>query len=363
MNINELIESSKGIEPYRPSQTVAAIAVGLGLTSKEVLKLNANENLFLDPLAMKEVLVEAAYETDPRLYPQGEEENIKQRIGEVNAVKPSQVIVSAGGDQVIELLFSLPQRGEAVTAVSPSFSMYPRAALQRGLAYREASLEPDFSLDVDKALETAEGSSLLVVCNPNNPTGNQFPREDIIELVNGFKGLVLLDEAYQEYSKYSLAETAEEYENLVVLRTFSKAYGLAGLRLGYCITNEKIAATLRERYLMPYPVSNIVLKAGLKILGQQDMIREAVEKTKTERAWLIDELNKLDGVRAYPSETNFVLFTTRRPYNEIYDALLSHGIIVRKIGAVLGNDNCLRVTVAPRPLLQRFLDALKEANQ
>ncbi|MHA2394722.1 MAG: aminotransferase class I/II-fold pyridoxal phosphate-dependent enzyme, partial [Promethearchaeota archaeon] len=203
MNITKLIESSKRIEAYRPSPSLESLAASLGIPVREILKLDANENMFLDREVMRETLVEVAYVTDPRLYPQGEEENLQKLLAKLNNIKPSQIVVSVGADQVIEILFSLLQRGELVTAVSPTFSMYPRAALQRELMYREATLEKDFSLNIEKTLNIANGSSILVICNPNNPTGNQFPRDDILELVDNFGGLVLIDEAYQEYSNYS----------------------------------------------------------------------------------------------------------------------------------------------------------------
>lgn len=360
MSIKKFIESSKRVKPYHPNPSIEAFASSIGMPSEEVLKLNSNENLFLDKELMNKFLVEAAQETDPRLYPQDEDEKLRELLGEMNSVSPSQIMVSAGGDQVIELLFSLLQKGDSVTAVTPTFSMYPRAALQRGIEYREASLEPDFSLNSKRTLETASESSMLVVCNPNNPTGNQFPRDSVIELVEGFSGLVLVDEAYQEYAEYSVAEMAAEYENLIVLRTFSKAYGLAGLRLGYCIASNELASALRERFMMPYPVPNVVLNAGIKILEKRDLIRETIEQAKSERLWLIDQLNRLDGVLAYSSDTNFVLFKTEKPYTEVYEALMSRGIIVSKQGNILGND-CLRVTIAPRALQIRFIEALKEA--
>ena len=354
MNIKQFIESSKGIKPYRPTPLVEAT---------NILKLNSNENLFLSKEFIQGLVSQAVSETDPRLYPLGEEQELTQMIANLSNVEPDQVMVSAGGDQVIELLFSLLSRGDAVTAVTPTFSMYPRAAQQRGIELRQASLRPDFSLDVQNVLDVALGSSMVVICNPNNPTGNQFPKEDILGLVEGFDGMVLVDEAYTEYSGYSIAELTKDYTNLIVLRTFSKAYGLAGLRLGYCITNKELASTLRDRYMMPYPVSNLVLKTGCKVLEQNQLIMETVEETKKLRDWLVSELDQLDGVEAYKSDANFVLFNTEKPYNYVYDKLLSRGIILSKQGKVLDKENCLRVTIAPKPMLERLLKALKEATK
>jgi histidinol-phosphate aminotransferase len=269
-------------------------------------------------------------------------------------------MITAGGDQLIELLFSLLNSGDKVTAVSPTFSMYPRAAKQRKVELVEAQLTPDFMLDLEKTLKLAEGSELLIVCNPNNPTGNQFKEEDIIRLIEGFDGFVLLDEAYQEYSEYNMANKIEAYPNLIILRTFSKAYGLAGLRLGYCIASGDLVEVLRERYMMPYPVSNLVMNAGIKILDNYQTVMSTVLEAKKERTWLTEELGKLSGVKAFDSEACFVLFKTETPTQTVYDTLLSKGVIISRQNVF--NEEYLRVTVAPRFMGERFIEALKEAT-
>ena len=358
MNTKTLSEAARDIKPYRPAPPINEIAKGHDVC---VLKLNSNENLFLSRKQVQEVLLEAAYETDPRLYPQDEEEKLRQKIAKQNNIESNQVMITAGGDQLIELLFSLLSPGDKVTAVSPTFSMYPRAAQQRDVELVEAFVEPDFSLNPEKTLELVKESELLVVCNPNNPTGNQFPKESVIKLIEGFDGLVLLDEAYQEYSEYSLAELVNKYDNLVILRTFSKAYGLAGLRLGYCLACKELVATLREKYMMPYPVSNLILKVGIKMLEQAPAVLEAVEEAKQERAWLTSELNKTNGVSAYPSDACFVLFKTEKLIHGVYEALLSQGIIVSR--QTVFDTEYLRVTVAPRKLGERFIEGLREATR
>lgn len=360
MKIKQFMESAQRVQPYKSNPLLSELAKKFGLNTEEILKLNSNENLFLSREFLQELITQSALELDPRLYPLEEDIELRQKISEKISVETDQIIISAGGDQAIELLFSFLQTGDQVTLVTPTFSIYRRTALQRNIDLKESSLEKDFSLDIKKTLKIALGSSLLVLCNPNNPTGNQFPKKDVIDLIEGFNNLVLLDEAYQEYSDYSLIELCQKYENLIVLRTFSKAYGLAGLRLGYLVTNKKLATMLRERYFMPYPVSNIVLKTGYKILNHSDLVMGTVKDTIRNRDWLILELNKINGVYAFNSKTNFVFFKTEKPYNEIYDFLLSRGIIVSRFGSVLGMDNCLRVTVAPINKLEKFIDVLKE---
>jgi histidinol-phosphate aminotransferase len=225
-------------------------------------------------------------------------------------------------------------------------------------------LSPGFTLDSARVLDAVSPETRMVVlCNPNNPTANQFEREEVMEIVDGYDGLVVVDEAYAEYGEYSLACEAGERMNLVVLRTFSKAYGLAGMRLGYAVANERLAQALEERYLPPYPVSGLTLRTGVNVLRNRDTVEEAVRETKELRRRLIEALNGLRGVTAFPSATNFVLFNTGKPCAEAYETLIERGVLVRCIGAVPGYDDCLRVTVAPMKEAAVFLRALEEATR
>lgn len=364
MSLDAVKARLSGVKPYRPSPHVDQFAGRLGINQCDVLKLDSNENLFLSKNFVQQVMVEASYKSDPRLYPGKEAEELRDKLGEINGVEPEQIIIASGGDQVIEMLFnSLIRRGGRITAVTPTFSMYPRAANQRQLEYIEAPLDNDFTLNVQGTLEKAEDSDLLVLCNPNNPTGNEFNRSDIIQLIDEFQGFILIDEAYTDYASFSLAQETAGRENLLVLKTFSKAYGLAGLRLGYCVANAELAEVINGQCLMPYPVSSPVLRAGTILLGNKDKIEGLVEAAKKERERLINELNAIDGVEAFPSSTNFVLFNTRKPYSEVNEGLQDQGVLIRAFGQVLGRENCLRVTVAPRPMMDKFIEALKEATQ
>jgi len=349
MPLEGFYRDSERVKPYKPYKTDG------------VVKLDANENLFLPKKFIQNIIVEAARRCDPRLYPQDETSILKEALAEALGVQAGQLVVASGGDQVIELLVSgMLREGEEVVAVSPTFSMYPRFAAMRRLGYRPVELAPGFALDPAKVLDAVSPETgMIVLCNPNNPTGNQFKMEAVLELVEGFSGPVLVDEAYAEYGEHSLAGEAAERENLVVLRTFSKAYGLAGMRLGYAVANARLAQALNERCLPPFPVSSLTLWAGISVLRNRDRVEAAVRETKEERKRLVEALNGLPGVQAFPSATNFVLFDTEKPYTEVYDGLNRHGVRVRSIGRVPGYDDCLRVTVAPTREAAEFLRALE----
>jgi histidinol-phosphate aminotransferase len=361
MSLDKFLSGSSDLGVYKPGELVEELAARLNMPVDSILKLNANENLFLPRSTFQRLLTEAATETDPRLYPGGEEVMLAERLASLHGASPDQIILAAGGDMIIDLVMSsLVKPGDTVLAVTPTFSMYPRTAKIKGLAYKSVSLDSRFMLDGEEVLEASEGVGLIVLCNPNNPTSNQLPRGEVMKVVDGFEGFVLIDEAYAEYGEYSLISEAIDRENLLVLRTFSKAYGLAGLRLGYGVTNAGLARTLGERYMMPFSVPNFVLRVGAKLLDERDTVMEAIEEAKRERGFLVDSLSEIAEVKAFPSDTNFVLFTTNKPYEEVYDGLLEKGVILRKVGAVPGYSDCLRVTVAPREMISRFLEVLGE---
>ena len=359
MKLQSFIEGSLDITPYRPGISAKTLASQLNIPLGDVLKLNANENLFIPKGFMKRVLVEVAEESDPRLYPE-DRDILCEAISRYVDVDPSQIVVTASGDQGINLVSTaFLETGGELRAASPTFSMYKRTALTLGHDYCEVPLNNDFSLDV-KLLSYNRDDLLTVICNPNNPTGNQFPRDDVLAVLDCLDTPVLVDEAYSEFGDYSLAKETRNYENLVVLRTFSKAFGLAGMRLGYLVAEEDVAEILNERFQMPYPVPGISLRVGVKLLDASDLVRETVEKVKSEREWLGTQLNNIEGVSAFPSDTNFIMFSVERDYEEVYLSLLDRGVIIRKIGQVLGYENCLRVTIAPRDMNEQFLSALKE---
>ena len=210
MKIEQFVEPAKRIQPYKTNPPLSELSKKYGLKPEDIIKLNSNENLFLSKEFLRELITQAVLELDPRIYPLEEEIELRQKISEINKVNPDQIVISAGGDQAIEVIFSFLKTGDQVTLVTPTFSIYYRTALQRNLGFKESRLEEDFSLDIKKTLKIASESSLLVLCNPNNPTGNQLLKNDVIDLIEGFNNLILLDEAYQEFSDYSLIELTEQ---------------------------------------------------------------------------------------------------------------------------------------------------------
>jgi len=360
--LKELLAEAQQLGVYDVGETVMRLARRLGKKPSEIVKLNSNENFFVPLDLLREALKEIAAEADPRVYPRDEPKELKESLSRILAVSPDQIVIGTGSDQLIDLVSRMMLRpGDEALSIFPTFSIYERCARIQGAIYKPIPLKEDFSLDVEKLLNAVTSRTRLIfLCSPNNPTANQFSLQSIRFLAESFEGLVAVDEAYVDFAGDSLVRLVEDLENLVVFRTFSKVFGLAGLRVGFAVANLEIARVMDERYQMPYSVSLVGLLMALKLLEKREEIKIAVENVKAERNNLMRQLNSIEGVRVFDSQTNFVLFQVDRSSEQVYRQLLDKGVIVRNIGRVLRYENCLRVTVAPSSMMEKFLTALEE---
>jgi len=310
---------------------------------------------------LTQLLKEVVEEIDLRIYPQEEEREIKEALGKYLGVPSKCIMVESGSDPLIAFLSSLfLERGEEALSVAPTFGIYKHMVDLRGARYLSVPLREDFSMDLEKILaKVTPRTRLFFLCSPNNPTANQFKIDEIRSLIEEFPGIVIIDEAYGEFADYTTVPLVEKSENLMVLRTFSKTFGLAGLRLGYTVANPDFASTLSEKAQLPYPVSSIALRMGLKLLANIEIVKDAIERLKGERGRLIGELNAIRGVTAFDSQANFVLFQTEKGSDEIYQALLEQGVLVRNLGRVLHLERCLRATVGLPEMNEKTLAVLK----
>jgi len=307
------------------------------------------------------LLREVVEEVDLRIYPQEEMKEIKEALGKYLGVSSNCIMVENGSGPLIAFISSLfLDRGDEALSVEPTFGIYKNMVDLRGAKYLSVPLKKDFSIDVKKmSAKVAPRMKLFFLASPNNPTANQFKMGEILPLIETFPGLVVIDEAYGEFADYTTVPLVEKFENLMVLRTFSKTFGLAGLRLGYAAANPELATTLSEKAQLPYPVSSIALRMGLKLLANIEVIKDAIEHLKGERRRLIRELNAIKGVTAFDSQANFVLFQTEKESDEISQALLEQGVLVRNLGRVLHLERCLRTTVGLPEMNEKTLAVLK----
>ena len=315
----------------------------------EVL-LDANENPYNEPY---------------NRYPDPYQKRLKSRLSEIKGVDVSHIFIGNGSDEPIDLVYRIfcePGVHNAV-AIAPTYGMYRVAADINGVEYREVMLRDDFSLDVSALLsEVDEHTRLLFLCSPNNPTGNSLDAGEIEAVLRGFDGLVVLDEAYIDFSsRESFIGTLAGHPNLVVLQTFSKAWGCAAIRLGMAFASPDIVAVL-NKIKYPYNVNELTQRHALEMLYRYHDMHRWVATLKEERHYLEEKLRGLRCVVGiYPSDANFILVhMTDAP--RLYDYLVARGIIVRNRHTALLCGNCLRITVGTRVENDMLLEALAEAE-
>jgi histidinol-phosphate aminotransferase len=306
--------------------------------------LDANENSYGSPLAEKY-----------NRYPDPLQLELKEKISSIKGVPVQNTFLGNGSDEAIDLLFRIfsePQVDNVIIC-PPTYGMYEVSANINDVQISKVNLLPSFELDVERVLESCNiHSKLLFICSPNNPTANSFHADDVELLIQKFPGIVVIDEAYINYSKQKSAiRFLTEYENVVVLQTFSKAWGLAALRLGMAFASQSIIDYM-NKVKPPYNVN----------LATQQLAMKALDNIETmeERKKLEEELKQNSLVeKIYPSDANFILVKVKDAHG-IYDYLVSQGIIVRDRSRITLCEGCLRITVGTKTENVILLEALKQ---
>ncbi len=360
--IKQKLEKLQAIDCYSAGVTPETVAKQLGVTTKQIIKLDFNENLFMPRVKQAKLVKELADEIDLRMYPEEEEIKLREKIVGYMKVPKEFLVVGNASDELIDRIIRLfVEKGDMAVSFTPTFSI-PRLCVKRQEGeYLQVPLKKDLQLDVKGVLaKFSDKTRLLYLCSPNSPTGTQYKAKDIEALAHAFPGIVILDEAYGEFADYSFVPRIREFENMIILRTFSKAFGLAALRLGYAVANPELAKLLTEKAPLPYPVSGFTLRMGSKMLDNVDLMMDSVKQVKNERVKLIKSLNEIEGVQAFDSQANFVLMNTQKPTDIVNQKLLWKGIMVKKCGKILKYENCFRVTVGLPEMNAKLIEALKE---
>jgi len=350
----------ESLEAYPPGKPIEELKRELGL--KEVIKLASNENPFgPSPLAIK--AIEAIL---PQLhrYPDGSGYYLKQKLAARLSQPAERIVLGCGSNEILDLICRVfVGRGGRAVLPHPSFLVYQKFLQAVGAEARLVPLRGAF-LDL-AGLRAAVGAEtrLLVLCNPNNPTGSAFPASELADFIGQLPDsvIVLADEAYIEFARQpgvvSLADLVSEERNLVVTRTFSKLYGLAGLRVGYGIMPARLANYL-NRVRQPFNVTSPALAAAEAALEDQAYLAEVLRRTWAGLDHLAKGLESL-GLEVWPSQANFLLFKVPRPAEEIYRLMLAKGVIIRAMTA-FGLPDCLRVNAGTEEENRVFLTRLAE---
>lgn len=314
--------------------------------------LDANENSFISPAGM-----------GLNRYPDPLQKELKARVSELSGVPVSNLFVGNGSDEAIDLLFRIfcePGRDNCVIC-PPTYGMYKVSADINDVDVREARLTDEFQLDTPVIRDSVDAhTKLLFICSPNNPTGNSMRSEDILELARRFNGIVVVDEAYIHFADTrSFIHEIDRLPNLVVLQTFSKAWAMAGLRVGLAFASPQII-DLMNRVKPPYNVSGLAQRAVLEALADPDAMKSWIAEILRERDRLIRSLEQCDLVlKTYPTDANFVLVKTVDA-DSVYRHLISEGVVVRNRTNVERCEGCLRITVGTPAENSRLIEALEK---
>ncbi len=328
-----------------------------------VIKLDANENPYdFPPEVMNEIKDMLNGSMLPR-YPDPQANLLREAIADYVGVAPENIVAGNGSDELILTLVSTFGSDGRVLITDPTFSMYKVNSRIAGAVTFGVPRNPDFSVDIDNLLAEAVtyGTKMVFLCTPNNPTGNITPREEIISILEGLADtdcLLVLDEAYIEYAGASSVSLISKYKRLVVLRTFSKAFGLAGLRVGYMVADSEIIDEVMK-VKQPYNLNTFSQLAARVVLKNREFFQEQIKKIVKERGRMAKALGELDGIEVFPSEANFILFRPIKPAKQVWEELLAKGISIRIVSG-FEVFNCLRVTVGNPRENAAFLTGLKE---
>jgi len=294
-------------------------------------------------------------------YPDPLQKNLKKRIAEIKGVRPEQIFLGNGSDECIDLLFRLLCRPgiDKAASISPSYGMYAVSARINQIELVDILLNEDFSLDVDRVIEKASGCKLLFLCSPNNPTGQSFPKVQVLEIVKRFNGIVVLDEAYVDFSnELSFLTELDNFPNLAVSQTFSKAYGMAGVRLGMLFGSEELINWI-NKIKPPYNINQLTQEFVLQKLSDPAKVQKEISIIRSEREKLLTDLDKLDQILVvYPSDSNFILVKVKDA-NDLYNYLINNGVVVRNRSNQPLCSNTLRLTVGTPDENQKLLQLIR----
>ncbi|EEB74158.1 histidinol-phosphate transaminase [Thermococcus sp. AM4] len=310
------------------------------------IRLDKNESPYDLPDWVKEEIFEELRELDFNRYPHITSMPAREAIAEFYGLSPDNVAVGNGSDELLSYLVRLFE-GNHIITTPPTFGMYSFYARLNGVPVVEVPLREDFTIDGEAIAKKAENARAIFIASPNNPTGNLQPEEEIVRVLETGRP-VILDEAYAEFAGKSLWKLIEDYKNLVVLRTFSKAFGMAGIRAGYMLAGEEVVDAL-YRIKSPFSVGIMTMTAVRVALRHADLMERRVRKIVEERERMRRKLGEL----AYPSDANFLLVKL-----DAYEELLKRGIVVRKLSGRL--EGHIRVTVGRRWENDAFLKAVRE---
>ncbi|MDO8949151.1 MAG: histidinol-phosphate transaminase [Actinomycetota bacterium] len=326
------------------------------------IMLASNENPLNLPGELLEKLADLAARIPYNRYPDPLSNQLREKIAEANGLEPGNVLVGNGGDELIfDLLLAWGGPGRTLIDLPPTFAMYGIDAEMTGTTVVSLPRREDFSIDGEALLERLKPGDIdiVMIANPNNPTGTLAAETLLIDVLNATDALVLVDEAYFEFSRHTMRPHMARHRNLVILRTFSKAFSLAGLRAGYLLAHEDVIMEL-TKVRQPYSVNRFTQVAASLVFRERPVFEAGISQLLRQRDMIVCGLEALPEVTVYPTEANFVLFKVAHASAVWRDLLHEHSVLIRDFSRAPGLEDCLRVSVGTEAEVVRFLGAMDE---
>ena len=324
------------------------------------VKLNQNESPYDIPTELKKKIFQRLMKVEWSRYPIGNPESLIAKISGYTGFPATGIMVGNSSNELIQtVIYSICNTGDKILVIKPGFSIYKRVASIMNVGVVEIPLLEDFTFDVKSIINKAPVVRLIMFASPNNPTGTVLELEYIEKIVKGFNGFVVVDEAYFEFYRVSAQEIMKKYNNLIVIRTFSKAMGLAGIRLGYMLGEIETIKQLKKAKL-PFSVGFFQQVVGEVILENSEFIKKNGEKIINERKRVMKEMGVMEGIHPVPSHSNFILFQSEfKSAENLFRSLFDKGVVLRNFKAP-ELKNWLRITIGSRKDNDFFLLKLRE---
>ncbi|MFX1298267.1 MAG: histidinol-phosphate transaminase [Promethearchaeota archaeon] len=364
MNLDDLISKNlKNYIRYVSGASVPDLLERYKIDNQTVLKLDANENVFIEPEWLREKINKAIQSCIVSRYPDNLYFEARDSLAKYLNIKSNQILLGNGSDDVLDAIVHafLDNSSELITA-EPTFSMYEFLTKIIGAKYVVTLVDENFEVNSEEILASlTENTKIIILSSPNNPTGNQFSTEKLKEIIEGTDRIVVIDEAYVDFAEYDLLHWINKYDNLIITRTFSKSWGLAGLRVGYAASNEE-TITFLKNVQKPYSL-NIIGQAIIPaIIDDIGYINKTIQKIKEERKWLESAYQTIKNLKKYPSVTNFFLLRILKKeftVDELIKQLIQKGIIIRDRSDQPLLQKCVRITIGTREMNEIVISSMK----
>lgn len=340
----------KKLQPYQPAM------------HSNVIRLDANESPYdFPPEVIDDINAGLGAQAFNR-YPDPLADDLRAALAAYTGTARECILAGNGGDEIIQNLILTFATGGKVFITSPTFAMYEVHSLIAGAepVFIQRQEDSGFAIDAGEIIrqENETGARLIFICSPNNPTANETAREELAAVLQNTKSLVVVDEAYVEFGGQTCVPLLKEYPNLAIIRSFSKSFGMAGLRVGYLLAHPGVIAEIM-RIKQPFNLNNYSQQAALAVLGHLPLFQARIENIIEKRDRQLKEMGLIKGIQVLPSATNFITFKSRRPAADVQRELLNKGVLIRNASAP-GFENYLRAAVGTSQENEIFLKSLRE---